>query len=466
MIINDFNEISKINFKCILIGAGPANLTIAHKLNQKGVKTLILEAGKNIYDEKSQEFYKAETLGDTYSDLMYARLRQFGGSSNHWGGTCRKMDDEDFDEWPIKITELNKYLSETSQILEIENKFEKNYINNFINQIQYQQSNVNFATKFFNEIKNSKNIFLCLESCVTDLYFRENSIYQIQINKIYNFKTSCNFIILGCGGVENSRLLLFLKRNNKKIFKNKLIGKYFMDHPYYSVGQAIYDKNKMKELMIQNYYKNYTNQHIFKINNQYLKKKGLLNSAIFLNPIQLKNNFKNNLKQILCLTDKPNFLRNMIYKNMICGDVIQISLEQPPSKNNKIELLKSTDSFGIPKCRLVWKKPENTFESIKISLDILGNFFIKNDLGRVAIFNTILEKSSIEHLGGYHHMGGTIIGENDNSGVVDKNLRSFDVKNLYFTGSSVFKSSSYVNPTFTIVQLSLRLSDKIIKDLA
>ena len=59
-------------------------------------------------------------------------------------------------------------------------------------------------------------------------------------------------------------------------------------------------------------------------------------------------------------------------------------------------------------------------------------------------------------------MGGTRIGVNENDSVVDKNLKVHGTENLFITGSSVFRSSGHCHPTFTIVQLSLRLADNII----
>ena len=54
-------------------------------------------------------------------------------------------------------------------------------------------------------------------------------------------------------------------------------------------------------------------------------------------------------------------------------------------------------------------------------------------------------------------MGGTRVGINSYDSVVDKNLKVHGVDNLFLAGSSVFASAGYSNPTFTIVQLSLRL---------
>ena len=59
-------------------------------------------------------------------------------------------------------------------------------------------------------------------------------------------------------------------------------------------------------------------------------------------------------------------------------------------------------------------------------------------------------------------MGGTRIGLNKSDSVVDKNLKVHGIKNLYIAGSSVFRTSGHCHPTYTLVQLSLRLAEHII----
>jgi choline dehydrogenase-like flavoprotein len=61
-----------------------------------------------------------------------------------------------------------------------------------------------------------------------------------------------------------------------------------------------------------------------------------------------------------------------------------------------------------------------------------------------------------------HHHGGTIIQTEFQKGVVDKNLKFQDISNLYISGSSTFPNSSIYNPTFTIIAMSLRLSNHIL----
>ena len=44
-----------------------------------------------------------------------SRLRQFGGSSGHWGGACNLFDKNDFKEWPIKKSDLDPYILKTKK---------------------------------------------------------------------------------------------------------------------------------------------------------------------------------------------------------------------------------------------------------------------------------------------------------------------------------------------------------------
>ena len=54
------------------------------------------------------------------------------------------------------------------------------------------------------------------------------------------------------------------------------------------------------------------------------------------------------------------------------------------------------------------------------------------------------------------------MGDNSKTSVVDANLKLHNNKNLYILGSSNFVSGGYANPTYTIVQMSLRLSTELL----
>ena len=58
-------------------------------------------------------------------------------------------------------------------------------------------------------------------------------------------------------------------------------------------------------------------------------------------------------------------------------------------------------------------------------------------------------------------MCGTRMSADPREGVVDADCRVHGVANLYIGGSSAFATSGFANPTYTIVQMALRLGDHL-----
>ena len=58
-------------------------------------------------------------------------------------------------------------------------------------------------------------------------------------------------------------------------------------------------------------------------------------------------------------------------------------------------------------------------------------------------------------------MGTTRMGDSPQTGVVDGDCRVFGVDNLYIASSSVFPTSGFSNPTFTIIALAMRTADLV-----
>ena len=71
------------------------------------------------FDPKIQNMYAGDETGVRYTALDAGRLRFLGGSTNHWGGWCRPMDEIDFEArdwmphsgWPITREALEALLS-------------------------------------------------------------------------------------------------------------------------------------------------------------------------------------------------------------------------------------------------------------------------------------------------------------------------------------------------------------------
>ena len=110
MISNNLDSIQLDKFPVIIFGSGPAGMSTALELEKKNINSIIIEAGNENYSEISQDFYKGKIIGDQIMPLSERRLRQFGGTSWLWGGTCKPLEDYTFDLWPINNNDLKPYL--------------------------------------------------------------------------------------------------------------------------------------------------------------------------------------------------------------------------------------------------------------------------------------------------------------------------------------------------------------------
>ena len=454
----------------VIIGSGPAGLSLAFELEKKGINSLIIEAGDKYVTEESQNFFNGNFYGENYFELDEARLRCLGGSSGHWGGNCRPLNNFDFESWPVQSKDLYKFDSIIHELLDLnyENKFikKKSVFNNF-DTINFKQSNVSFGEKYEEKITKSKKISLLLNSPLLSINVssrKKNIINEITIflnNKVEK-KILVKKIILACGGIENSRILLWSKiKNNIENLSNSPIGEYWSDHPGGPVGQLI-----TKERIFKNYFE----EKIFEPKNSYLKENNLNNMRIrFIKTYESTNKIDQSLKDLLCFY--PNvgkkFFETIQNKRMLyCNYVISFSAEQKPIKENKVYLSKNKDSLGIPKVNIKWEIRNDVYDSLEFVLKDFGKELINIDYGRIGIDQNIFDKNlknSGKIYANYHHIGGTIMGNDIKKSVVDKNLKVHKFQNLYIAGSSVFPSIGHANPTYTILALSIRLANHLSK---
>lgn len=488
MIINNLDNLETPEFT--IIGSGPASITLALELANKGKKILIIEASSRYYSEESQDFYKGKVIGDEYFDLDHCRLRYLGGSTGHYNGRLHVYDEIDFDSWPIKKNDLDPYFNETKKIFEIKKKFQTfdSSINNFY-LASHIVSPIRFGEKYYSALKNSKNIFLLLNSPVQTINQSIQEKRKVDsitlINNNVKKTVKVNKLILACGGIENSRILLWSREQSKTGFlQNHPIGNYWMEHPSGDVGQFIGDKKKLIAL----FKGNLDSRNMYLVPKpEFIRKNKLNNSRIefiFLqNPQLSEKSFKYYMKDLLCFAPVygKKLVESIQKKQMLhCNAAVFIQSEMKPDYENRITLSKQeVDLLGMPRVQLHWNVKNDFFNSSRKVIEELGKQFIKFDIGRLGIDRYIYDKTlkNIQTyrpstpysntvrtfhkrniFGGNHHMGGTCMSDSIKEGVVDSNLKVHTIDNFYIAGSSIFPTSGHWNPTFTIVQLSLRLA--------
>jgi hypothetical protein len=459
------NKDSYSGFDVTIVGAGAAGITLALKLSSYGKKVALVEAGGLEFSDESQQVYKAKTVGDPYFELDTARLRYFGGTTNHWSGWCRTFEPEDFNRgylgkkynWPIDFQELDKYRAEACEILEISSEFKD--VNSFDTEIESINFNfsppVRFGSKYFNTLAENPLVHVFLNSNLVDVMSSGEKVLSIKLasyNGVVSSISASNFVF-AMGGIENSRYLLWLqtKYGNSFISDESPVGRYWMEHPHFTLGQAIVDKRKVRELF-------------YSISPQAQIDDGIMNCGFRVQHLNDEGT-KALIRDLLC--QAPSLGKSLVSlagKNLVCGVQFRAAWEQSPEDWNRIVLDNEQDNFGIPKPILNWRKSELDRKTVVSSVKRFNEWLLRIDGGRIQLDRWILEEEGYpldDELAGFHHMGGTRMHSSKEYGVVDKNCKVYGSSNLYIAGSSIFTTGGHNNPTLPIVQFALRLAEHL-----
>jgi gluconate 2-dehydrogenase alpha chain len=114
------------------------------------------------------------------------------------------------------------------------------------------------------------------------------------------------------------------------------------------------------------------------------------------------------------------------------------------------------DAWGLPAPRMTydWRRPN---EHARVAFMQKKMEEIAQAMGAPHFWRAPLAPG----LPGAHHEGGTRMGNDPNTSVVNKYGQSWDIHNLFIVGSSTFPSMSGFNPTLTIEALAYMSADAI-----
>ncbi len=139
---------------------------------------------------------------------------------------------------------------------------------------------------------------------------------------------------------------------------------------------------------------------------------------------------------------------------------IVFQCEQPPMADSRVMLSDDVDRFGSPLPKVDWRIGEQVRRSVLDVQRRLADHVEQSGLGTY-----VPRAGSLDDLGVpssmAHHLGTTRMSDHPETGVVDTNCRVHSVPNLYISGSSVFPTSGYMNPTLSIVAFAERLADHL-----
>jgi choline dehydrogenase-like flavoprotein len=144
---------------------------------------------------------------------------------------------------------------------------------------------------------------------------------------------------------------------------------------------------------------------------------------------------------------------------------LSLAIEQFPNATNTITLAPAQfDRNGIPLARIDWRinsEDLNNFQRLQSGLTRYWESRLA-ELGALRptaneLLRDLLQRDSDL----FHPCGTTRMGRDVSLGVVDRNLRTFRINNLYVVSTSTFPSSGGSNPTFMLIAFALRAADRM-----
>ena len=543
--LNERPDGQSLQYDLCIVGGGAAGIAIALEFAGTRLKVCLLESAA-AYHDPSQRLYEArqhspkrarsiETGVHYGAEAIHSRMRYFGGSTNHWGGYCVPLTPYDLEKrdwipdsgWPIGWDELDRYHPRAQALCEAgpfvyddslwqgysadRHAFDPARLQNRFYQFSPP---TRFGDRYGATLRNASNIDVIFNANATRVGLADNARAAkiIAVKSLAGKQASvrARHFVIACGGIENARLLLASDDVARTGVGNSrdLVGRYFMDHLYDTVGSLLVSR-RPDRLMAQYAQMTPTNpthplygadpvpfQAALCASEQAQRQNRTGGAAIFLRGdwettdegIRAVYEALNAEKDDAAAAQSGDLLDILSHldsalpelKNVVQGKrpdhlpALFCIAEQVPNVASRILLDTERDALGERRALLDWRLSDQDRRTFAQMPDLLAAEFGRLGIGRILTspwldedamylyrddFSRILEP-------GRHHSGTTRMASDPSRGVVNADCRLFDVENVSIAGSSVFPTIGYANPTLTILALSLRLADHLKRELA
>ncbi len=478
-----------------IIGGGPVGISMALALAASPLHVVLLESGGMTFDAKIQALYEGSKVGAPYLTLEATRLRYLGGSSNHWGGWCRPMDEIDFEErtwmpysgWPFGKKELNRFFVKahslceagallydggqkwaTKQLGPVLPLGEGGVTTRWFQFSKMRSSTLptHFGDRYADDLRRIRNLAVYLHANVTRLGLdgAGAKIAELDVATLSGrkFKVKPKAVVLATGAVEAARLML---ASNDIIpagvgNTHDLVGRFFADHPTPrdTATLVVFDGK------LSPFYQSNKSVH------GAIMRAGLFPSEAFRRShAVMASSITVESKVELDDLGKAAVEAAAAAVGVDAGDAQAYSLgagmEVTPDPDRRFTLDTERDALGMPKLKLHMRIADADFARFRQTLKELGRQLLVSRAGLLRL-NLVTRDDWLNSLDwGNHHMGTTRMDADPRRGVVDANLKVHDLANLYVAGSSVFPTYGAANPTVNILALALRLADHLKKVL-
>lgn len=523
-----------------VIGGGPAGITLALECARNGKSVLLLESGAQTRLKTAQHLSFANIIDkSTHYDMALSVARRLGGTSNLWGGRCQQLDPIDFtrrtglvdESWPIELAELLPYYDIGCNYASCGSPI----FTEAVGGLKHDQSYVDThrlerfsrTPKFQRAHKqalSSSRVQVSLNSTVTDLRLDDSgTIKELVIAGRSGRERTVlpvKDVVLACGGLESTRMLLTLQRKHAELFGGieGPLGRYYMGHVIGEIADVTFASDSVARSF--DFFLDGNGSYVRRrmiISDERQKSEQLLNCSFW--PVVLPISDTAHQSGLLSLAylaiaksafgkllvaeairmrhfkpgaallphvrnlimDLPKtaaFLSWFIYhrylsqmrlpglfiRNASNRYGLSFHQEQIPDPSSRVWLNGNVDSLGVPQLSIHLKFDRRNAEALVRSHRLLESWFERTGVGSLhyrhpeaELEDAVLAQAS--H--GRHQIGTARMGTNRHSSVVDANLRAFDIPNLHVVSSAVMPTSGQAGPTLTVIALAARLAEHL-----
>lgn len=520
-----------------VVGAGPVGIALALACEEQGLSVLLLESGQGSADSvaaMSASGHEVDPSRHATPDV--AMCRGLGGTSHWWGGRCVAFDDVDFlprahvpdASWPLAHADVARWYPAAADFLGIGMAAFRSEIApwNTLQGARFEDIErwtpvIDMGQRHRKRLHDSQRITVLLGATVVEIGLSDGGDVVRHVVFAHGKERqvlACRRLVLACGGVETTRLLLAMQANAPvPAVGGSALGRYYMGHlsgkiadivlndaadvaahDFFKDAGSVYVRRRFSLPVDIQQYEKLLNVSFWADNPPFhaaahrsgvlsmvwlalaiplvgrrLVSEGVRLSHLGPRPLSWLPHVLNvlrapiaTLREILRIVSVRFFqtpaMPGFLVRNSAGRYALHFHAEQSPNVESRLTLSDTCDELGLPFLKIDLRFGAEDAESIVRSHELLDRALRDAGLARLEYYeaDTTLRVNEVlrQATDGFHQIGSTRMGTDPANSVVDADCRVHGITNLFVASSSVFPSSGQANPTFVAVALALRLA--------